>query len=143
MSGGWSARLMVRNSAMDEFRQSRAGVYQTYDAFRKKSVPETLSDRGDAFKPAAAAEHGERRPAAPDQRTPGGPGALDRHGVHLGDDFVHRDRGPVGDQLARQLLGARARAFQRDQDTGLHLRLGAGDLLLGESLGRAPGFLGS
>src|ERR1700756_1458481 len=98
MSGGWSARLMVRNSAMDKFRQSLALVYQTCDVIRN-SVPETLSDRGDAFKAAAAPEHGKRRPAAPYERPPGGAGAFDRHGVHLGNDLFHRDRPPMGDQL--------------------------------------------
>src|ERR1043166_8606208 len=88
-------------------------LYQTM-VVPKNSVPEILSNRGDAFKSAAAAEHGGGRAAAPDERAPGGAGALDRHGVDLGDDLVHRDGAPVRDQLARQLLGGRAPGFQGD-----------------------------
>ena len=44
------------------------------------------------------------------------------------DDLLERHRPALGDHLPRQLLGARARAFQRHQQPRLHLRLGAGDL---------------
>ena len=43
----------------------------------------------------------------------------------------------MDDHLACQLLGARAGAFKRHQQPGLHLRLGAGDLGLGDGIGGA------
>mgnify|MGYP001794905910 CR=1 FL=1 len=51
-----------------------------------------------------------------------------RHeGVDFGDDFVKRDRPSIGQHLPRALAEKRLGAFQRHQQAGLQLRLGAGD----------------
>ena len=56
--------------------------------------------------------------------------------VDPGHQFFHRQRAAIGQHVPRQLFGARAAAFQRHQQPGLHLRLGARDLGLGQGFDR-------
>ncbi len=61
---------------------------------------------------------------------------FDADGVDPGHQLFHRQRTPIGQHVTRQLFGAGAAAFQRHQQPGLHLRLGAGDLGFGQGLDR-------
>ena len=47
----------------------------------------------------------------------------------------------MDDHLPGELLGARARAFERHQQSGLHLRLGAGDLGFVDGVGGGRDFV--
>src|SRR5262245_14873971 len=103
----------------------------------RSSADETVGDRGGTFKPAAGAEGGYRRPSARNQGAAGGAGTLDRYSFDLTNELVERNRAAPMEHLARKLLGARTRAFERHQQPGFHLRLCARDFRLIDGLGRA------
>src|SRR6476646_11007908 len=95
-AGMVSAKLTVRKKAMEISRPGGSG----------RPADQTFRDCRGAFKAAAGAERGDRRPAAHGERAPGGARAGDRDGVDLGDDLLERNRPAVGQHLARELADA-------------------------------------
>ena len=72
------------------------------------------------------ADRGDRRRRSKHGRA-GFANLLDRDRLDPRDHLLDRKRAPVDLHLARELLGARARRFERGDQRHLHLRLGAAD----------------
>src|SRR5262245_41009367 len=111
IAGNCSEKLTVRKNAID----SAESVWSCDLAH------ETFGDRGRAFKTGTGTERRDRGPAAGEQRAPGGARAFGGHAFNALDQLVERNRPAPGEHLARELLGARARAFERHQEASLHL----------------------
>src|SRR5262249_28691047 len=112
IAGPCSEKLTVRKNAID-IASSGGLAYETF------------GDRSRAVKAGARTERRDRGPAARNQRTPGGACALNGDAFDARYQLVERDRPTPREHLARELLGACARAFERHQESRLHLRLGA------------------
>ena len=80
------------------------------------------------------ADFGARRGAG-EQRLAGGAGGIDRHRLDARDDFGRRHEAAVHQQLAAEVVALPLRAFQRHQQRGHGLRLGAVELGLFQALG--------
>ena len=97
------------------------------DTRYRSPADETVGDRGRTFKPTARTEGGDGRPRAIRAR----PAA---HTLDVlaqsSQRLVERNRATPVEHLARKLLGARTRAFERHQQAGFHLRLCACDRLI-------------
>src|SRR5665213_3106054 len=145
MVASGSEKLMVRKNAIlarltgqQTVRSSTRTIGRVWSPRPIPSLggPEcqTLSNRSGTFKPGTKSQHRRGELAAAEQRPPSRSRAVHRDGVDFGDQLLNRNRPAMNHHLAGELPDALARTLQRHQQPGLHLRLSAGDLALGQSL---------